>query len=54
MSQNRQNERDRYHADQDFKTNVKAKEEIESLQIAISRIENEKLSEIIELLKKKK
>lgn len=54
MAQNRQNERDRYHAEQDFKTNIKAKAEIESLQISIARIENEKLIEIIKLLKKKK
>jgi uncharacterized membrane protein len=52
MAQNRQNERDRYHAEQDFLTNLKAKEEIEELQKAIYRIENEKLIEIIELLKK--
>jgi uncharacterized membrane protein len=54
MSQNRQNERDRYHAEQDFVTNLKAKEEIEALQKAIARIENEKLTEILELLKKSK
>ncbi len=47
MSQNRQNERDRIHAAEDFKTNVKAKQEIEELQRALARIENEKLSEII-------
>ncbi len=47
MSQNRQNERDRVHAAEDFKTNVKAKKEIEELQRALARIENEKLSEII-------
>ena len=47
MSQNRQNERDRVHATEDFKTNVRAKQEIEELQRALARIENEKLSEII-------
>jgi uncharacterized membrane protein len=54
MSQNRQNERDRYHAEQDFVTNLKAKEEIEALQKAIARIENEKLTEILDILKKNK
>jgi uncharacterized membrane protein len=53
MSQNRQNERDRFHAEQDFITNIKAKEEIEALQIALNRIEAEQLAEIIDLLKKK-
>jgi uncharacterized membrane protein len=51
MSQNRQNERDRYHADEDFRTNVKAKKEIEELQKSLARIENEKLNEILKLLK---
>ncbi len=51
MAQNRQNERDRYQADEDFKTNVRAKQEIEELQKALSRIENEKLNEILKLLK---
>ena len=50
MSQNRQNERDRIHAAADFKTNVKAKNEIEDLQKSIARIENEKLAEIIKRL----
>ncbi len=50
MSQNRQNERDRVHASEDFKTNVKAKKEIEELQKSIARIENEKLAEIIKRL----
>ena len=56
MSQNRQNDRDRIQALEDFRTNVGAKEEIEELQKAIARIENEKLGEImraIEELKKK-
>ncbi|MFA5131136.1 MAG: DUF1003 domain-containing protein [Patescibacteria group bacterium] len=50
MSQNRQNERDRIHAAEDFQTNVKAKKEIEDLQKSIARIENEKLAEIIKRL----
>ncbi len=52
MSQNRQNERDRIHAAADYQTNLKAKKEIEELQKAISRIENEKLNEIITRLDK--
>ena len=50
MAQNRQNERDRYHAAADFKTNVEAKKEIEALQQALHRIENDKLNEILKLL----
>jgi uncharacterized membrane protein len=46
MAQNRQNERDRFQAKEDFTTNVEAKDEIEELQKAIARIENEKLSQI--------
>lgn len=51
MSQNRQVERDRYQAVEDYKTNVKAKEEIEELQISLARIENEKIDEIITAMK---
>jgi uncharacterized membrane protein len=43
QSQNRQAERDRHHADADYQTNVAAKQEIEALQIHLSRIEAEKL-----------
>ena len=39
MSQNRQAERDRYQAQADFDTNLKAESEIEDLQAQISRIE---------------
>jgi uncharacterized membrane protein len=53
MSQNRQNERDRAHADADYKTNQKAEREIEELQVSLSRIENEKLDKIITLLQSK-
>jgi len=52
MSQNRQNERDRLHAEEDFNTNKKAEKEIEELQIALSRIERDKLDEILKILKK--
>lgn len=50
MAQNRQNERDRFHANEDFETNVKAKKEIEELQKALARIENDKLDAIIKQL----
>lgn len=51
MAQNRQNDRDRIQAAEDFKTNIEAKQEIEEMQKAIYRIENEKLDEISKLLK---
>ncbi len=54
MSQNRQNERDRMHAEQDYKTNIDAKLEIEALAIMLKSIEVEKLDKIIELLQKQK
>ncbi|MEO8885320.1 MAG: DUF1003 domain-containing protein [Mucilaginibacter sp.] len=50
MAQNRQNERDRHHADQDYKTNVEAKKEIEELLQKLNSIEIEKLDKILELL----
>ena len=50
MAQNRQNERDRVQAADDYHTNVDAKKEIEALQIALARIEKEQLSEIIKKL----
>lgn len=53
MSQNRQAERDRLQAEADFQTNLEAKVEIEQLQRALSRIENEKLDRIIAMLEKK-
>lgn len=53
MSQNRQNERDRMHAEEDYRTNVIAKKEIEDVQIALSRIENEKLDKILKILEDK-
>jgi uncharacterized membrane protein len=51
MSQNRQTERDRYQATEDYKTNIKAKQEIEALQIMLARIEDEKISEILTALR---
>lgn len=52
MSQNRQNQRDREHAQHDYQTNIDAKKEIEALQLQLSKIELEKLDKIIELLNK--
>ena len=54
MAQNRQNERDREQALADYETNIKAKEEIEALQIHLSRIEDHKLDRIIALLEQGK
>ena len=50
MAQNRQSERDRHQADQDYKTNVEAKLEIEQLTMRLNTIEIEKLDKIIEML----
>lgn len=52
MSQNRQADRDRQQALNDYETNVVAKEEIEDLQRTLARIENEKLDKILALLNK--
>jgi uncharacterized membrane protein len=54
MSQNRQNDRDRFQANEDFRTNVEAKEEIEQLQKALHNIEDGKLSEILKKLEELK
>jgi uncharacterized membrane protein len=54
MSQNRQNERDRLHAEQDYQTNKDAKQEIEALAIKLKSIEVDKLDKIIELLQEQK
>ena len=54
MSQNRQNERDRTHAEQDYKTNKDAKKEIEALAILLKSIELDKLDKIIGLLLEQK
>ena len=50
MSQNRQNIRDRLQAEEDYKTNKEAKQEIEELAIRLKSIEVDKLDKIIELL----
>ncbi len=53
QSQNRQAERDRHQADEDYRTNVEAKQEIEELQIRLARIEDEKLDKILKILEQK-
>jgi len=50
MSQNRQNERDRVHAQADYQTNVDAKLEIEALNTKLKQLEVEKLDKIIQML----
>lgn len=52
MSQNRQADRDRIRANEDYQTNITAKAEIEDLQKSLARIEIEKLDKILALLKK--
>lgn len=50
MSQNRQNERDRIHAQADYQTNLDAKLEIEALATKLNSIEVDKLDKIIKML----
>ncbi len=50
MAQNRQSERDRAQAEDDYRTNIDAKLEIENLQRRLDAIEQEKLDKIIQLL----
>jgi uncharacterized membrane protein len=50
MAQNRQAERDRYQASEDYKVNLEAKKKIEELQLALARIENNQLREILKEL----
>ena len=54
MAQNRQNDRDRAHAEADYKTNKDAKLEIEALSLMLKSIEVEKLDKIIEILRESK
>ncbi len=54
MAQNRQNERDREHAEADYQTNIDAKLEIEALTLKLNTIEVEKLDKIIVLLEELK
>jgi len=50
MAQNRQNERDRIQANEDFNTNKEAKKEIEDLQLCLNAMETDKLDKIIAML----
>ena len=52
ISQNRQAERDRHQAEEDFRTNVEAEHRIEALQRKLAAIEANKLDRIIEILEK--
>jgi len=54
MSQNRQNDRDRTHAEEDYKTNVDAKQEIEALSIMLKSLEVDKLDKIIQMMEEMK
>jgi uncharacterized membrane protein len=53
MSQNRASDRDRHQAEADYDTNRVAKEEIESLQRDLARIESDKLDKIVSILESK-
>lgn len=50
MSQNRQSERDRIQTQDDYKTNIDAKLEIEALTKKLNSIESDKLDKMIEIL----
>lgn len=52
MAQNRQNERDRIQAQEDYTTNKEAKLEIEALTSKLNSIDTEKLDKIIQILEK--
>jgi uncharacterized membrane protein len=52
MAQNRQSDRDRVKADEDFKTNVESKKDIEELQIRLNKIDVDKLDKILAILEK--
>lgn len=54
MAQNRQNERDRVQAQDDYQTNKDAKQEIEALAIKLKSLEVEKLDKIIIMLEEMK
>lgn len=52
ISQNRQAERDRHQAQEDYETNVEAEQRIEDLQRRLAAIEVNKLDRILEILEK--
>ncbi|MEO5892812.1 MAG: DUF1003 domain-containing protein [Ferruginibacter sp.] len=54
MSQNRQSQRDRIQAKEDYQCNIEAKKEIEALQMQISDLETKKLDKIILMLEEMK
>jgi uncharacterized membrane protein len=54
MAQNRQNERDRMQAQEDYQTNIDAKLEIEALTIKLNSLEVDKLDKIIKMLEEMK
>jgi uncharacterized membrane protein len=54
MAQNRQSERDRVQAQDDYNTNKEAKLEIEALAAKLNSIEIEKLDKIIRILEEMK
>lgn len=54
MSQNRQAQRDRIQADNDYATNLEAKREIECVQTYLNTLETEKLDKIIAMLEEMK
>ncbi|HTE00698.1 MAG TPA: DUF1003 domain-containing protein [Mucilaginibacter sp.] len=54
MAQNRQSQRDRAQADDDYRTNCEAKDEIEELQKRLDTIEIDKLDKIITMLEQMK
>ena len=54
MSQNRQSQRDRIQAQEDFECNIEAKKEIEALQLQIKDLEVKKLDKIIRMLEELK
>src|SRR5215475_1322970 len=53
ISQNRQAERDRHQAEEDFRTNVEAEQRIEDLQRRLATIEVDKLDRIIAILEQR-
>jgi uncharacterized membrane protein len=54
MAQNRQNERDRMQAQNDYQTNIDAKMEIEALAQKLNSLEIDKLDKMIKMLEEMK
>ena len=53
ISQNRQAERDRHQAEEDYRTNVEAEQRIEDLQRQLAAIEMNVLNRILEIVEKR-